>query len=132
MERYQRVKMILAHAAGFVPCAAQRLVLAKLQGASAVKRVALGLDIDRAVEKELAPLRRFCYDTALSASPTALPSLLALVGADHVTFGSDWPFAPSVAVGHFTRQLDRYELSEEQRCSINRGTAETLFPRLRR
>jgi hypothetical protein len=33
--------------------------------------------------------------TALSSSAAALPTLLAFAKPGHITFGSDWPFAPS-------------------------------------
>lgn len=50
----------------------------------------------------------FNFDTALSGSPAARPSLLAFTKPDHVLFGSDWPFAPDAAVGYFTNHLDAY------------------------
>ena len=36
--------------------------------------------------KQLAVLRTFYYDIALSASPAALPSLLEVADADHITY----------------------------------------------
>ena len=38
----------------------------------------------------------FYFDTALSSS-AALPTLLAFANPGHITFGSDWPFAPAAA-----------------------------------
>ena len=122
--------MILAHAGGFVPYAAYRLLLPKLQRANFVKRISIGLNQEQELNIELGVFRMFYYDTALSASPTVFPSLLSLVGPDHITYGSDWPFAPTAAVNLFINELERYQLSNEQRYGINRGTAETLFKRL--
>ena len=130
MDRYPDIKMILAHAGGFVPYAAYRLLLPKLQRANLVRRISIGLNQEQELNKELSVFRKFYYDTALSASPTVLPSLLSLVGPDHITYGSDWPFAPKAAVNLFNNELEHYRLSNEQRFEINRGTAETLFPRL--
>ena len=45
------------------------------------------------------------------------------------SIGSDWPFAPSVAIDLFDHELERYPLSPEQCCAVNRGTGEALFPR---
>jgi predicted TIM-barrel fold metal-dependent hydrolase len=42
----------------------------------------------------IASLRRPCYDTAMSASEYALPSLRSLVEPDHILFGTDYPFMP--------------------------------------
>ncbi|MGB8214802.1 MAG: amidohydrolase family protein [Anaerolineales bacterium] len=130
MDRYPDIKMILAHAGGFVPYTAYRLLLPKLQRATFVKRIALGLNQEQGLHTELAVFRKFYYDIALSASPTVFPSLLSLVGPDHITYGSDWPFAPTAAVNLFNNELDRYPLNDEQRYGINRGSAETIFPRL--
>lgn len=48
----------------------------------------------------------FYYDTALSGSPTALPSLLAFAHPGHVLYGSDWSFAPAAAGTYFNSLLD--------------------------
>lgn len=131
-DRYPQIKFILAHAGGFVPYAAWRILLPKVQRENKLKQAAFLVAQDAMMNAELDVLRRFYYDTALSSSPTALPSLLSLVGPDHVTFGSDWPFAPSIAVRAFRKELEHYELDDEARWHIERGTAETLFPRFRR
>ena len=81
--RYRRVRFILAHAGGFVPYAAHRMAIS-LAG-DGVSNPAEPLDA----------FRSFYFDTALSGSPTALPSLLAFAHPGHVLFGSDWPFAPA-------------------------------------
>jgi len=69
------------------------------------------------------------FDTALSSSPAALPSLLAFAKPGHVLFGSDWPYAPSVAVSYFTGQLDAYgALDADGHAAVDRRNAEALFP----
>ena len=79
----------------------------------------------------LADLASFYFDTALSASPTVLPSLLAFARPDHILFGSDWPFAPAPVVGYFTNHLDQHpQLDAAQRRAIDSGNALALFPRL--
>jgi len=73
--------------------------------------------------------RSFYFDTALSASPAALPSLLAFARPNHVLFGSDWPFAQEAAVAYFTGQLDSYsEADAGLRIAVDRGNAAVLFP----
>ncbi|NEB03495.1 amidohydrolase family protein [Streptomyces sp. SID13726] len=118
LERYPNVKIILSHAGGFVPYAAERLAQhCAPQGT---------------IEDGLARMRRFYYDTALSSSPYALPSLLAFADPTHITYGSDWPYAPSTKSAHFARLLDEFSLPDIQRRAIDRGNAEALFPRLAR
>jgi len=78
----------------------------------------------------LEQLRNFYFDTALSSSPAALPSLLAFAKPDHVVFGSDWPFAPQEAVDYFTGGLDNYTAADEATHSkINRDNAAALLAR---
>ena len=116
LERCPDVRIILAHAGGFVPYAAYRLSFA----ASPKMDVRHGLSL----------LQRYYFDTALSSSPSALPSLLALTSPDHVTFGSDWPYAPEVAIAGMTSMYETFSLDAAAREQIDHGTAATLFPRL--
>jgi len=116
LERCPHLKVILSHAGGFVPYAAYRIAIA----ASAAGNPLEGM----------ARLGRFYFDTALSGSPTALPSLLAFAEPDHVLFGSDFPYAPPLAVGAFTGMYEAFALGDARRASIDRGAAERLFPRL--
>jgi 6-methylsalicylate decarboxylase len=118
LERYPNLKIILSHAGGFVPYAAERIA----HVCAADGRNADGI----------ARLRRFYYDTALSSSPYALPSLLSFADPSHITFGSDWPYATKKAASHFTRLLDGFPLTGFLRQAIARGNAEKLFPRLAR
>jgi len=116
MSRYTNIKVILSHGGGFLPYAAYRFT-----GAAP-------FNPGTTPEGIMSDMKRFYFDTALSSSPTALPSLLAFADPTRITFGSDFPFAP---ISHeFNAALDAYPLNEKQRYAINRGNAETLFPRL--
>jgi 6-methylsalicylate decarboxylase len=117
LQRHRRIKVILSHGGGFLPYAAYRFLGAALFNPGVT------------TESILADLKRFYFDTALSSTPAALPSLLAFADPTHITFGSDFPFAPSSKM--FTAALDAYPLDDTQRHAIARGNAEALFPRLR-
>jgi hypothetical protein len=78
----------------------------------------------------LAQLQKFYFDVALSGSPTALPSLFAFTQPGHVVFGTDFPHAPEPVIRAFTGMYAQFALDDAQRASIDRGAAETLFPRL--
>lgn len=116
LERYPNLNIILSHAGGFLPYAAERVA----HHCSADGRTAGGIT----------RLRRYWFDTALSSSPYALPSLLAFADPSRITFGSDWPYAPAPTARHFGRLLDGFELPTELRSAIHHGNAERLFPRL--
>ncbi|MEY9994822.1 putative TIM-barrel fold metal-dependent hydrolase [Streptomyces sp. V4I8] len=119
--RYPRIKMILPHAGGFLPYAAHRFA------------VAARLHPDSTPEGLLSELRRFYFDTAISAGPAALPSLLAFAAPGHVLYGSDFPMLPEEWATGFDTGLDDYPHWEpEQLHAVNRGNAELLIPRLAR
>jgi predicted TIM-barrel fold metal-dependent hydrolase len=119
VRRYPSVRIILSHAGGFVPYASHRLAMA------------ITADTQRSPSEVLEDFAAFYFDTALSSTPAALPSLLAFAKPGHVLFGSDWPYAPPIAVGYFTAQLDAYAaLDATGHAAIDCGSAELLFPEL--
>jgi predicted TIM-barrel fold metal-dependent hydrolase len=119
VRRHPELRIILSHAGGFVPYASHRMA------------IAIAEQLGPKLDDVLNDFRSFYFDTALSGSPAALPSLLAFAKPDHVLFGSDWPFAPEAAVGYFTYQLDAYAaLDGIAREALDRGNASRLFPHL--
>ncbi|MYW97661.1 amidohydrolase [Amycolatopsis rubida] len=131
MEKYPGIKFILAHAGGFVPSISYRILLTMLNTKNKAQQAWALLDQKHQVPKQLSVLRKFYYDIALSASPSALPSLLEVASPDHITYGSDFPFAPAVAVGFLNKTFERYPLDAGLRAAIDRGNSENLFPRLK-
>jgi 6-methylsalicylate decarboxylase len=118
--RYPKLRFILSHAGGFLPYAAYRIA-------------AIAGVVDPTIDSNnlLADLSNFYFDTALSGSPTVMPSLLTFARPGHVLFGSDWPYAPRKTVQYFTDNLDKYQgLDTDGHAAINRTNAEALFSRL--
>lgn len=116
--RYPNIRFILSHAGGFVPYASHRLALSIMS------------DTGRSPADSLEDFASFYFDTALSSSPSALPTLLAFAAPGHVTFGSDWPFVPVVGGRLFAAGLDNYPMDASVRLGIERTNALALFPRL--
>jgi predicted TIM-barrel fold metal-dependent hydrolase len=117
VRRHPNLKIILAHAGGFLPYASHRIA------------AAIMAETHRSPSDVLEDLGCFYFDTALSGSPAALPSLLAFAQPGHVLFGSDWPYAPAIAVGYFTGQLDAYAaLDAGGHAAVDRHNAAPLFP----
>ena len=83
--KYPNIRFILSHAGGFVPYASHRMA------------VAIMADTGASPADTLDDFSSFYFDTALSSSAAALPTLLAFAKPGHITFGSDWPFAPVAA-----------------------------------
>jgi predicted TIM-barrel fold metal-dependent hydrolase len=117
--RYPDIRFILSHAGGFVPYASYRMA------------VTITGDTGRSWADVLDDFSSFYFDTALSSSAAALPTLLAFAKPGHVTFGSDWPFAPTAAGKLFAAGLETYPgLDAGTRAAIERTNALALFPRL--
>lgn len=120
LERYPRIRWILAHAGGFLPYAAWRLSLANMMPEFAA----------RAPQGVLTYMRRFYFDTALSPSPFAMAALGQLVDHSHILFGSDFPFAPAPITALQMKEIDRLPFwSEAQRDAVYRTNALSLFRR---
>jgi len=118
LDRYPSLRILLSHAGGFVPFAAERMA----QACSPESHHADGLR----------RLRQFHYDVAVSSSPYALSALLAFADGSRITYGSDWPYASTRNGRHFARLLDEFPLPVRQRQAIERENALALFPRLGR
>jgi 6-methylsalicylate decarboxylase len=117
--RYPNIRFILSHGGGFVPYASYRMA------------VAIMADTGRNPVDCLDDFAGFYFDTALSSSAAALPTLLAFAKPGHVTFGSDWPFAPVEAGQFFAAGLTTYPgLDSHTRAAIERDNALALIPRL--
>jgi predicted TIM-barrel fold metal-dependent hydrolase len=101
LERHPDVPVICAHAGGFAPYVTPRLEAA-------------------GVTRE--QLARLYYDTAASATPETLPSVLALAGTGHLFFGTDYPFAGEPAVAATVAGLARM--------GVEPGDSRPLLPRL--
>jgi 6-methylsalicylate decarboxylase len=117
--RYPNIKFILSHAGGFVPYASHRMA------------VCIMAETGRSWADALDDFASFYFDTALSSSASALPTLLAFAKRGHITFGSDWPFAPTAAGKLFAAGLETYPaIDAGTRAAIERSNALALFPRL--
>jgi predicted TIM-barrel fold metal-dependent hydrolase len=76
-------------------------------------------------------LKRFYYDTALSASSYALRPLQELADPSHILFGADYPFAPEPMTAATVAGIGEYDGFDEQtRMDIERNNFLPLFPRL--
>jgi len=116
--KYPNIRFILSHAGGFVPYASHRMAISIMS------------DTGQSLRDSLDDFAGFYFDTALSSSAAALPSLLAFAKPGHVTFGSDWPFAPIAAGKLFAAGLETYPgLDADSRGAIERLNALALFPR---
>ena len=120
LARCRNIRFIFSHAGGAIPFLAQRIA-----------RLGVRPEFKQQVpEGAIAELQRLHYDTALSANPFAFRSLLHLVPAAQVLFGSDYPFAPETTMVATVRGLAELGLAPEDLRAIERDNALRLMPRL--
>ncbi|MCY1141628.1 amidohydrolase family protein [Actinoplanes sp. Pm04-4] len=129
LDRYPGIRFILAHAGGFVPYIADRILLTMLRDESKLSQARMLLNRERAREKRIDLIRRFYFDVALSSTRAALPSLLAVADPTHILYGSDYPFAPVPAVKYMAKEFESYPFDGDLRTLIDHGNARPLFPR---
>jgi predicted TIM-barrel fold metal-dependent hydrolase len=157
MKRYPDISFILAHAGGTVPYLAARVgmtatLMANSHGigpaigdaAGFMSRMFPGLRPSMPqllqyyinVKENVLPegpvfyLKKFYYDTALSASPHVFASLLSLVESSRILFGSDYVFATQEAVPLTVEGLKSYSgFTATDIAAISRDNASRLLAR---
>jgi predicted TIM-barrel fold metal-dependent hydrolase len=111
VKRFPDIRFIFSHAGGTVPFIAWRIAYGN--------------------KKIINQLKRFYYDTAVSATPYALSSLMRLVESTQVLYGSDYPFSPERVVTLMNDGLQNYDFEREALTKIVQQNALTLFPRFK-
>src|SRR5436309_8727947 len=120
LKRFPRIRIILAHAGGFVPYVAWRLSVTPMMQPRLPQ-------LSRA--EVYAGLRHYWYDTALSYAPESIGPLDAVADPAKIVFGSDWPFSNARVLPIIDETMNREHLTAERRAAIDRGNAAALFPR---
>jgi predicted TIM-barrel fold metal-dependent hydrolase len=87
LRRCPDVKIIVPHGGGTIPYLAIRM-------ARGVQRFS-GIEPPMSVEDARAAMGTLYYDLTAATHPTAMDGLLRLTSADHLLFGSDFPFMPA-------------------------------------
>jgi predicted TIM-barrel fold metal-dependent hydrolase len=119
LSRSPDIRFIFSHAGGAMPMLAARIDdLTKSMKALR----------DNVPEGVPATLRRLYVDTAGAFSPAAMAATMKTLPANHVLYGSDFPYSPSAGV---IKGLAENGFAPEILRGIERENALTLFPRLK-
>src|SRR5712672_815407 len=119
IERFPRIRFVLAHAGGLMPYFAWRLSISPM--------------IDARMEQlsrqdVYSRLRRFWYDNALSPAVETMQCLAGVAAPTQIVFGSDWPFANARVIAEAVKAHEGVTMPQAQRNAIDRGNAFSLFP----
>jgi predicted TIM-barrel fold metal-dependent hydrolase len=137
LERFPKIRFILCHAGGTLPYVAWRIseiTARQMTGPPWDTQYPSSFMTQHAGKVTpdliLSQMRRFWYETALSAGPQTFGSLKAVAARDQILFGSDWPYCPDDMTDDMTGALsDPTMLDAHERAAIERGNALKLFPR---
>ncbi|RVX69749.1 hypothetical protein B0A52_06394 [Exophiala mesophila] len=121
-KRYPDIKFIFSHGGGALPFLADRL------GIQSTLPFHGGRDLD----ESLAELKGYYYDTAVVLGEPQFAALKALVGADKLLTGSDYPYLPASLVPMAQVALTGFEgFDDAEKEKVDWRNAFELFPTLR-
>jgi predicted TIM-barrel fold metal-dependent hydrolase len=123
LRRCPHVRIIVPHGGGTVPFLAHRI-------ARHIARFS-GMKPPINPEEVLAALATLYYDLTSATHATALDGLLRITTADHLVFGSDFPFLSPGLIPEAKANIDAHPgFDTAARAAITCGTAQALFPGL--
>ena len=115
--KYPDIKVIFSHAGGTMPYLIERF---EFQATSGKYPQEMPEGVHPAI-------RHFLYDTAQSSNPEALGTLMKIVPASQIVFGTDYPYR--TCVEHVVN-LKKMDLPQADMQAIERGNAMRLMPQL--
>ncbi len=137
LDRFPNIRWVLAHSGGTLPYFSWRVAeIASRQMNVAPWDTQYPSAFMTRYEGQVTPqlildmYKRFWYETALSAGPQTLGSLLNVADPTHILFGSDWPYCPDDMTEDMIAALaGNSELDAKQLQAIEGDNARLLFPR---
>jgi predicted TIM-barrel fold metal-dependent hydrolase len=118
LQRFPRIRFVVAHAGGLVPYFAWRLSMSPTIDARMPQ-------IPR--YEIFARLRHLWYDNALSPTASTLECLRAIASPNRLVFGSDFPFANPKVIAEGVKTYEEVPIAPSLREAIDRGNAMSLF-----
>ncbi|KAH6639125.1 hypothetical protein C7974DRAFT_449044 [Boeremia exigua] len=119
---FANCKIILSHGGGTLPYVATRI---------AHQTADLGLK-DKSANEFIKEAKSFYFDLALTGFEGPVELLRDFADADHILYGSDFPFAREGTVVPQISNINAAPMQAYERHSIESGAAMKLFPRFHR
>jgi len=114
--RFPNLRLLTHHLGAFIP-----LMAARIQGVHYTVERTSGVQLQEPI---LDSLRRFYGDTTVNGYKPALDAGYEFFGADHILFGTDYPYVP---IAPQRSALLNWELSSQDKAKIAEGNARRLF-----
>lgn len=118
--RFPNIRWIFSHAGGTIPYLSNRIEVLSTNNPKLREAIPQGFS---------AELKKFYFDTALSANAATLGATRAEVSSDRILFGSDYPFGPKGQMRSTADSIAALPWPEEEKTRLRTGNAHALFPR---
>jgi predicted TIM-barrel fold metal-dependent hydrolase len=124
IERYRRIRYILAYGGGTIPFIASRVTVVGMDVVGSFLKTMV-----RYLQRVLI-MQRMNYDLTASTDPYAWRALYGHAKPGRILMGSNYPWTPPAAFARQQAELRAFaELEPPQIEAIERGNSLTLFPR---
>lgn len=114
--RHPNLKILTHHLGAFIP-----LMAARVQGVNFTLEHTGGIALDEPLRDSL---KRFYGDTSVNGYAPALNAGYEFFGAEHVLFGTDYPYVP---IAPQRNAVAQWEMSAQDKDKIVQGNARRLF-----
>jgi predicted TIM-barrel fold metal-dependent hydrolase len=119
MEKYPNVKFIAHHCGAMLPFFSKRVIFA---GPTAEEG-----EVTRLTHPPLEYFKAFYADTVLGGDTAALMCGYAFFGADHMLFGSDYPYPGDGGLADVIRSVELMNITAEEKAKIFSKTAKRIL-----
>ncbi|MFC2004743.1 amidohydrolase family protein [Chloroflexota bacterium] len=129
LDRYSKIRFVLAHAGGTVPFSSFRISAVGME--MEIVHINSILKLLYNFMRRTKALKRMYYDTAASTDIYALRALASHAKQSHLLFGTNYMWTPGSVIPLYIKELKEYDgFSERVLATIERENALDLFPRL--
>ena len=117
MEKYPNLKLIAHHCGAMIPFLTARIAPQPLQDG----------EIMKLAKPPIESFRRIYADTVLGGNTAAMMCGYAFFGADHMLFGTDYPYPGDVAHEAIIKAIGRMNITEQEKAKIFSKNARQLL-----
>jgi aminocarboxymuconate-semialdehyde decarboxylase len=129
-EKYPNIKFVTHHMGAMIPYFAGRIAAFAETMPEEYARLGIADESPKLTGEPLDHFRRFYNDCISNGSPTAVKVAVDFFGADHILFGTDFPFGPDRGERwplDELRTIRTMPMPEEDRENILHGNAQRLL-----
>lgn len=132
-ERYQDINIILSHAGGTLPYLTFRLdeFWVKYKPGQAFKVDAITESWQSLKMPPSGYMAKYWYDNCTATSKIVVEAVKDICGYYRMLFGTDYCFASNQIRSDMVDFINNYGFTEQEKYNMDRGFAETLFPRFK-